>query len=69
MTERRLFYATNRNHLGNDRWHPDGYGKQFSDDGVENLRFGRLTVEVDESKLASILRQTEVPWGKATGKD
>jgi hypothetical protein len=42
MAERRLFYATNRNHLGKDRWHPDDYGKKFSDDGVESSFRSRL---------------------------
>lgn len=68
MTERRLFYATNRNHLGNDRWHPDGYGKKFSDDGVENLRFGRLTLEVDESKLAKHLEADRGSMGQGDGE-
>ncbi|NJL17656.1 MAG: alpha/beta hydrolase [Nitrospira sp.] len=68
MTERRLFYATNRNHLGNDRWHPDGYGKKFSDDGVENLRFGRLTVEVDDSKLAKHLETDRGSMGQGDGE-
>jgi len=31
---------------------PGGYGKIFSDDGIENLRFGRVPVEADESKMA-----------------
>ncbi len=68
MTERRLFYATNRNHLGNDRWHPDSYGKKFSNDGVENLRFGRLTVEVDESKLTKYLEAERGSMGQGDGE-
>jgi len=55
MSELSLFYATNRNHLGDDRWHPTGYGTKFSDDGMENLRFGRLSVEADEAILAQHL--------------
>ena len=47
-----LFFATNRAHLGKDRWRPNGYGKSFSADGMENLRFGKLTVHADEAKLA-----------------
>ncbi|MGE3979642.1 MAG: alpha/beta hydrolase [Nitrospira sp.] len=68
MTERRLFYATNRNHLGKNRWHPDGYGKKFSDDGVENLRFGRLTVEVDEKKLAKEIEADRGSMGQGDGE-
>ena len=52
MTILTLYYATNRNHLGADRWKPEGYGSKFSQDGVENLRFGRLTLEVDHPEQA-----------------
>lgn len=51
MTELSLFYATNRNHVG-DQWQPAGYGPAFSADGMENLRFGKLTMPVDERRLA-----------------
>jgi esterase/lipase superfamily enzyme len=68
MTKLQLFYATNRNHLGNDRWHPDGYGKKFSDDGVENLRFGRVTVEADESKMAKYLDADRETMGQGDGE-
>jgi hypothetical protein len=46
-----LFYATNRKHLGPDRWRPTGYGTKFSDDGVENLRFGRLTLDAADAAV------------------
>jgi esterase/lipase superfamily enzyme len=68
MTELRLFYATNRNYLGKDRWRPDGYGKKFSDDGVENLRFGKLTVEADESKMAKYLEADSKTMGQGDGE-
>lgn len=68
MTELRLFYATNRNHLGKDRWHPDGYGKKFSDDGVENLRFGRVLVKADESRLAKYLDADRESMGQGDGE-
>lgn len=68
MTELRLFYATNRNHLGDDRWHPEGYGKKFSDDGVENLRFGRVTLKADESKLAKYLEADRGSMGQGDGE-
>ena len=46
-----LYYATNRKHDGPDRWAPTGYGTRFSDDGAENLRFGRLELDVGEAVL------------------
>jgi len=52
MAEHKLYYATNRNHVGADRWHPQSYGAKFSDDGMENLRFGVVTVEADEREVA-----------------
>ena len=58
MSTHELFFATNRNHLGSNRWRPDGYGKAFSADGMENLRFGRLSVEADERTVAAAMRTT-----------
>ena len=52
MTTLSLYYATNRNHEGDNRWKPNGYGKKFSDDGMENLRFGCLTVDADDAAIA-----------------
>lgn len=51
MTELTLYYATNRNHEGKDRWHPDSYGTKFSDDGMENLRFGWVRVDADQKRI------------------
>lgn len=68
MAERRLFYATNRNHLGKDRWRPDGYGKKFSDDGVENLRFGRVLVKVDESRIDKYIEKDRGSMGQGDGE-
>ena len=68
MTKLQLFYATNRNHLGNDRWRPDGYGKKFSDDGVENLRFGKVTVEADEAKMAKYFEADRGTMGQGDGE-
>jgi esterase/lipase superfamily enzyme len=48
MTEHKLYYATNRNHIGDDRWHPRSYGNKFSDDGMENLRFGVVKLAADD---------------------
>lgn len=51
MKTLRLYYATNRKHEGADRWEPTGYGTRFSDDGAENLRFGKVELDVDEAIL------------------
>ena len=45
MSKLQLFYATNRGHEGKNRWKPEAYGTKFSSDGMENLRFGSLTVD------------------------
>jgi esterase/lipase superfamily enzyme len=55
MSDLTLFYATNRKHEGKDRWRPTRYGKSFSADGMENLRFGRLTVKADDAKLRAAM--------------
>lgn len=55
MTKLSLFYATNRCHDGANRFRPTGYGAKFSDDGAENLRFGTLTVEADEERIAQCM--------------
>ena len=49
-----LYFATNRNHLG-QRWSPNGYGKNFSADRANNLRFGQITVEVSANKVQGYL--------------
>ncbi|HEX2731277.1 MAG TPA: alpha/beta fold hydrolase [Polyangiaceae bacterium] len=55
MKDYELFYATNRNHVGPERFRPQAYGPSFSNDGLENLRFGRLTVSADETVVAAAL--------------
>lgn len=52
MKTLKLYYATNRKHLGTNRWKPTGYDTRFSDDGAENLRFGKLEVDVDDKAIA-----------------
>src|SRR5262245_7921535 len=54
MAKLELYYATNRNHQG-DRWRPDSYGTKFSDDGMENLRFGWLSVDADDGQIRKCL--------------
>ena len=56
MSQLDLYYATNRCHLGKDRWQPSGYGKKFSDDGMENLRFGRVSLDIDDAKVQKHLQ-------------
>ncbi len=60
-----LYYLTNRNHIGPDQWNPQEYGTKFSDDGIENLRFGKVTVGVDEAEISKCL---ESDSGFGTGK-
>jgi len=55
MPDLRLFFATNRKHEGKDRWRPKRYGKSFSADGMENLRFGRLSLKADAAKLGAAM--------------
>src|ERR1035438_4759779 len=61
-----LFYATNRNHEGADRWNPSGYGSKFSDDGMENLRFGKVVFDADEARIYDYLNITG-NYGKGNG--
>jgi esterase/lipase superfamily enzyme len=49
-----LYFATNRNHIG-DRWLPTSYGQNFSADRADNLRFGCVTVEVSLNKIKGYL--------------
>lgn len=67
MANLKLFYATNRHHLG-DALHPDGYGTKFSDDGMENLRFGVLTVKAVDAQIKKCLKADVGPLGKGNGE-
>ena len=55
MSKYTLYYVTNRGYEGDNKMSPDRYGKKFSDSGSENLRFGKLTVEADATKVAKFL--------------
>lgn len=55
MANASLFFATNRNHNGANRWAPDSYGTKVSSDGEENLRFGKLNLTVDVKKVNGFL--------------
>lgn len=58
MSTVKLYFATNRAHYGEDRWHPDGYGKGFSSNGHHNLRFGYVVLEYDENTVKKHLNET-----------
>lgn len=67
-----LFFATNRNHIleaSTDRWRPDRYGKKFSDDGMENLRFGKVTVEADDAKMHKHISEDVKSMGIGNGEN
>lgn len=57
MTNLGIYFATNRAHEGDDRWHPDRYGRAFSKDGVENLRFGWFEVDVPQQDIDRCLAE------------
>ncbi len=65
MKELLLYYLTNRNHIGPDQWKPLSYGTKFSDDGIENLRFGKVTVQADETEISKCLAEDS---GFGTGR-
>ncbi len=66
MVELKLYYATNRNHVG-DQWEPDKYGSSFSMDGIENLRFGKVTLQADKQKIEDCLNAEVSDKGKGDG--
>lgn len=69
MTEYTLYYATNRNHIGDDQWHPNSYGTKFSDDGMENLRFGKVTVTADDNEVTKWLKTDMEDCGVGDGEN
>lgn len=54
---RQLFYVTNRRHKGGSQFKPKGYGTTFSADGAENLRFGKITIKVNEQEYSQLLQK------------
>ncbi len=42
----KLYYVTNRRHEGQEQWAPKGYGTDPSKSGIENLRLGKVTLDV-----------------------
>lgn len=71
MKELKLYYATNRNHCGDDQWNPTGYGTEFSkSEGaqLQNLRFGCLTLkDACETEIKKHLDK-EIDGDKGDGK-
>jgi esterase/lipase superfamily enzyme len=67
MAKLTLYFATNRKHEGKDRWHPDSYGTKFSDDGMENLRFGFVSVDADDKKIDKCLSADMKDCGAGDG--
>lgn len=55
MKKLTLYYATNRNHLGDSQWQPTGYGTDYSqsEQGAkeQNLRFGELSLNANQDKI------------------
>ncbi len=68
MADHKLYYATNRNHIGDDRWHPESYGTKFSNDGMENLRFGFVTVNADNREVQKHLKADVKISGTGNGE-
>jgi esterase/lipase superfamily enzyme len=63
-----VFYATNRAHEGADRFQPSRYGSRFSSDGMENLRFGRVTFSADAPRVQALLDQVRPDTGPGDGE-
>jgi esterase/lipase superfamily enzyme len=68
MTNISVFYATTPDHVGKDRWNPTAYGPKFSDDGMENLRFGRASLEADDAEIERCLGRKLGPAGQGDGE-
>jgi esterase/lipase superfamily enzyme len=63
-----LYFATNRAHEGPNRERPVRYGRSFSLDGMENLRFGWLQVDVPDGEVARCLAK-DTGFGTGSGGD
>ncbi len=63
-----IYFATNRAHEGAERFRPKRYGKRFSSDGMENLRFGRVDFDADEREVGKLLNQTRPHTGAGDGE-
>lgn len=63
-----IYFATNRAHEGAERFRPKRYGKRFSSDGMENLRFGRVDFDADEREVGKLLSRTRQHTGAGDGE-
>ena len=63
-----VFYATNRAHEGPERFKPLRYGNRFSSDGMENLRFGRVTLGADDAQVRALLSRQRNFTGAGDGE-
>jgi len=63
-----VFYATNRGHEGPERFKPLRYGTGFSSDGMENLRFGRVTFNADDAQVRALLTRQKNFTGPGDGE-
>jgi esterase/lipase superfamily enzyme len=63
-----VFYATNRAHEGAERFRPTRYGSRFSSDGMENLRFGRVSFSADGPQVQALLDQDRPHTGPGDGE-
>ena len=61
-----LYYATNRNHLGDNQFTPEGYGIHPSASGIENLRLGKVTVDTGKESWNKWL-SSKTSAGKGDG--
>ena len=66
--ETTVFYATNRAHEGDERFRPKRYGTRFSSDGMENLRFGRVTFTADDARVQDLLLHAKEFTGPGDGE-
>lgn len=66
--ETTVYYATNRAHEGEQRFQPLRYGSRFSSDGMENLRFGRVTFTADSARVQQLLDQDRPRTGPGDGE-
>ncbi|PLW68553.1 alpha/beta hydrolase [Pseudohalioglobus lutimaris] len=68
MARLKLYYATNRRHEGKNRWRPAGYSGHFSQDGIENLRFGVTRVTALKSDIDKHLSRDMSATGEGDGE-
>lgn len=63
-----VYYATNRAHEGPQRFQPKRYGTKFSSDGMENLRFGRVSFNADDRQVHALRNQVRAHTGPGDGE-